>query len=99
MGGADGIGGGNEALRALLEEAQISNAGLARAVISAAAREGTHLGTNATSVRRMLGGVQPRHPVPRLVATVLTRRLGQQVTVTDCGFIDQEPTGRTRMTG
>jgi hypothetical protein len=38
MGGADGIGGGNEALRALLEEAQISNAGLARAVISAATR-------------------------------------------------------------
>ncbi|MBV9142799.1 MAG: hypothetical protein JO115_18120 [Pseudonocardiales bacterium] len=93
MGGAGGTGVGNEALRALLEEAQISNAGLARAVISAAAREGTHLGTNATSVRRMLSGAQPRHPVPRLIATVLSRRLERQVRVTDCGFIDQEPTG------
>ncbi|MGH3803202.1 MAG: hypothetical protein ACRDTD_24345, partial [Pseudonocardiaceae bacterium] len=84
--------GGNTALRALLEEAQMSNAGLARAVVSAAAREGLHIGTSVTSVRRMLDGAQPRWPVPRLVATVLSRRLHREVTVTECGFVDREPT-------
>lgn len=85
--------GGNGALRALLEEAEMSNAGLARAVVSAAAREGRHLGTNTTSVRRILDGAQPRWPVPRLVATVLSRRLQREVKITECGFIDREPTG------
>ncbi len=85
--------GGNTALRALLEEAEMSNAGLARAVVSADAREGKQLGTNATTVRRMLNGAQPHWPVPRLVATVLSRRLQREVKVTECGFIDREPTG------
>ncbi|MGH3874265.1 MAG: hypothetical protein ACRDSR_22650 [Pseudonocardiaceae bacterium] len=85
--------GANTALRALLAEAEMSNAGLARAVVNAAAREGRHLATTATTVRRMLNGAQPRWPVPRLIATVLTRRLHQEVTVTDCGFVDREPIG------
>ncbi|MGH3720523.1 MAG: hypothetical protein ACRDRI_17090 [Pseudonocardiaceae bacterium] len=85
--------GGNSALRALLAEAEMSNAGLARAVVNTAAREGKHVGTSATAVRRMLEGAQPRWPVPRLIATVLARRLHQEVTVTDCGFIDREPIG------
>ncbi|MGH3769982.1 MAG: hypothetical protein ACRDRW_01045 [Pseudonocardiaceae bacterium] len=93
MSGEGGTAGGNTALRALLEEAAMSNAGLARAVVNAAAREGKHLATTATSVRRVLDGAQPRWPVPRLIATVLARRLHQEVTVTDCGFIDREPTG------
>ncbi|MGB6161924.1 MAG: hypothetical protein WBF75_05005 [Pseudonocardiaceae bacterium] len=94
MSGAGGTAaGGNTALRALLEEAEMSNAGLARAVISAAAREGKHLGTNTTSVRRILDGAQPRWPVPRLVAAVLSRRLQREVKLTECGFIDREPTG------
>ncbi|MGH3770299.1 MAG: hypothetical protein ACRDRW_02690 [Pseudonocardiaceae bacterium] len=56
MSGEGAAAGGNSALRALLEEAEMSNAGLARAVVSAAAREGKHAGTSATSVRRMLDG-------------------------------------------
>ncbi|MGH3720531.1 MAG: hypothetical protein ACRDRI_17130 [Pseudonocardiaceae bacterium] len=93
MGGEGGAAGGNRALRALLEEAEMSNAGLARAVVNAAAREGKHLGTSATTVRRMLDGAQPRWPVPRLIAAVLARRLHQEMTVTDCGFLDREPIG------
>ncbi|MGH3720992.1 MAG: hypothetical protein ACRDRI_19530 [Pseudonocardiaceae bacterium] len=93
MSGEGGVAGGNRALRALLAEAEMSNAGLARAVVNAAAREDKHVGTSATSVRRMLDGAQPRWPVPRLIATVLARRLHQEVTVTDCGFLDREPTG------
>ena len=94
MSGAGGTAaGGNVALRALLEEAEMSNAGLARAVVSAAAREGKHVGTNTTSVRRILDGAQPRWPVPRLVAAVLSRRLQREVSLPDCGFIDREPVG------
>ncbi|MGQ0773728.1 MAG: hypothetical protein ACT4NY_04810 [Pseudonocardiales bacterium] len=93
MSGAGGTAAGNGALRALLEEAEMSNTGLARAVVNAAAREGKYLGTSATSVRRMLDGAQPHWPVPRLVAMVLSRRLQQEVKVTECGFIDREPTG------
>jgi len=85
--------GGNTALQALLQEAEMSNAGLARAVVNAAAREGLHLGTNTTTVRRMLDGAQPRWPVPRLVATVVSRRLQREMKITECGFIDREPTG------
>ncbi|MGH3931612.1 MAG: hypothetical protein ACRDTF_16760, partial [Pseudonocardiaceae bacterium] len=86
----DGEGGarGNTALRALLEEGEMSNAGLARAVVTMAAEEGIHVGTNTTAVRRMLEGCQPHWPVPRLVAKVLSRRLHQEVTITECGFVD-----------
>jgi tetratricopeptide (TPR) repeat protein len=80
--------GGNAALRALLVDAGMSNAALARAVVVAGREQGVHLGTNTTSVRRMLDGAQPRRPVPRLVAKVVSRRLGYQVTVPECGFTD-----------
>jgi len=100
MSGAGGtVAGGNVALRALLEEAEMSNAGLARAVVSAAAREGKHLGTNTTSVRRILDGAQPRWPVPRLVTAVLSRRLQREVKLTECGFLDREPIGEDPYNG
>jgi hypothetical protein len=44
--------------------------------------------TNTTSVRRMLDGCQPRWPVPRLVAKVLSRALHHEISVTECGFAD-----------
>ena len=84
-------GSGNTALRALLDEAEMSNIALGRAVVAAGAREGIHLGTNTTSVKRMLDGCQPRWPAPRLVAAVLSRRLRREVTVTECGFADRTP--------
>ncbi|GLZ37832.1 hypothetical protein [Actinokineospora sp. NBRC 105648] len=77
---------GNPALRARLDDSGMTNGELARAVVRAAAAEGVHLATSATSVRRMLQGTQPYAPVPRLVAKVLARRLGYEVTVADCGF-------------
>jgi hypothetical protein len=83
--------GKNTALRGLLDEAEMSNDALGRAVVAAGAREGTHLGTNATSVRRMLDGCQPRWPTPRLVPGVLSQRLQREVSVTDCGFVDCAP--------
>ncbi|MEV6606771.1 hypothetical protein [Kutzneria sp. NPDC051319] len=78
----------NTALARLLKTAELSNAGLARSIVGAGAREGIHLGTNATAVARMLQGCQPRWPVPRLVASVLATRLGYAVEVNDCGFTE-----------
>ncbi|MET8763680.1 hypothetical protein [Lentzea sp. NPDC004782] len=78
-------------MRALLADAGLSNSALARAVIETGAREGVHLGTTTTSVRRMLEGAQPRWPVPRIVAKVLATRLGYPVSVEDCGFADRSP--------
>ncbi|MGH3940605.1 MAG: hypothetical protein ACRDTG_18610, partial [Pseudonocardiaceae bacterium] len=54
-------GGTNSALRGLLDEAEMSNTGLARAVVHAGAREGIHLGTDTTAVKRMLDGAQVTH--------------------------------------
>lgn len=83
----------NTALRELLDEAEMTNMALGRAVVAAAAREGTHLGTNTTSVRRMLDGGQPRWPAPRLVAAVLSGRLQREVGVSECGFADRSAAG------
>ncbi len=85
--------GKNNALRALLDEAEMSNTGLAAAVVAVAAKEGVHVGTSTTSVKRMLDGCQPRWPTPRLVAAVLSRRLQREVGVIECGFADRAPAG------
>ncbi len=91
MGCEGHAGSRNPALRALLDESRMSNAALARAVVTAGAEEGVHLGTNTTAVKRMLDGSQPRWPVPRLVAKVLSRSLRREISVTDCGFDDRAP--------
>jgi tetratricopeptide (TPR) repeat protein len=77
---------GNTRLRGLLVESGLSNSALARSVVAAGAVEGVHLGTTATSVRRMLDGTQPHWPVPRLVAAVLARKLAREVSLAECGF-------------
>lgn len=99
MGGGERPTNGNAALRALLDEANVSNAKLARAVIRAGAEEGVHLGTTPTSVKRMLDGAQPRWPVPRLVAQTLSRHLQREVSVADCGFADRGPASDDRYDG
>jgi len=91
--------GGNSALRTLLDEAEMSNTGLARAVVVAGAKEGIHLGTGTTSVRRMLNGCQPWWPVPRLVAAALSQRLRRDISITDCGFADCTPAEEDRFDG
>ncbi len=99
MSSESGADGGNRALRALLDEAGMSNAALARAVVAAGAEEGVHLGTNTTSVTRMLDGSQPRWPVPRLVAKVLSRHVHREISVTECGFADRTPAADDRHNG
>ncbi len=99
MGREGQAGDHNSALRGLLDEAGMSNAALARAVVTAGAEEGVHVGTNTTSVKRMLDGSQPRWPVPRLVAKVLSRQLHREVSVTACGFADRTPASDDRYDG
>ncbi|MGH3832996.1 MAG: hypothetical protein ACRDRS_21580 [Pseudonocardiaceae bacterium] len=89
--GSGSAAAGNNALRVLVDEAGLSHTGLARAVVALGAAEEAQVGTNTTSVRRMLEGAQPRWPVPRLVAQVLSRRLCREVSVTECGFADRAP--------
>ncbi|MGH8922543.1 MAG: hypothetical protein ACRD0H_30105 [Actinomycetes bacterium] len=89
MGGQDK----NAELRGLLDEAEMSNTALAGAVVAAGGREGIHLGTSSTTVRRMLDGCRPHWPTPRLVAAVLSGRLQREISVTDCGFADCTPPG------
>lgn len=87
------------ALRSLLDEAGMSNAALARSVVTAGAQEGVHVGTNTTSVKRMIDGSEPRWPVPRLVAAVLSRNLRREISVTECGFADRSPATDDRHDG
>ncbi|MGH3688201.1 MAG: hypothetical protein ACRDRE_16210 [Pseudonocardiaceae bacterium] len=91
--------GGNCALRVLMEEARLSNAALARAVVAAGAEEEAYVGTNTTSVRRILDGCQPRWPVPRLIAKVLSQALHHEVSVTECGFVDRTPAAEDHYDG
>jgi hypothetical protein len=86
-------------LRVLLDEVGMSNAALGRAVVAAGAEEGVHVGTSTTSVKRMLHGAQPRWPVPRLVAKVLSRALHREISVTECGFADRTPAEDDRYDG
>jgi hypothetical protein len=77
----------NLRLRALLDEAAMSNKGLARRVVDLAAIQGmTGVRCDHTSVLRWLTGEQPRPPVPELVAMVLSDALGRKVSETELGM-------------
>ena len=77
----------NLRLRALLDEAGMSNKGLARRVADLAAAQGVaNVRCDHTSVLRWLAGEQPRPPVPELAAIVLSEALGRQVAETELGM-------------
>ncbi|MCX4658827.1 hypothetical protein [Streptomyces uncialis] len=85
----------NDRLRALLAEAAWTSAAFARAVNSAGAEIGRALSYDRTSVAHWLAGARPRHPVPDLVAEVLSRKLGRSITAAVAGF----PDGSARRAG
>jgi hypothetical protein len=76
----------NERLRALIEEAGCSNVGLARLVNRDGAERGLDLRYDKTSVTRWLRGQQPRGTAPLVIAAVLSRELGREVSVQDIGM-------------
>ena len=77
----------NLRLRSLLDEAGMSNKGLARRVVDLAAIQGlAGVRCDHTSVLRWLAGEQPRPPVPELVAVVLSNALGRKISETEMGM-------------
>lgn len=78
----------NERLRALIQEAGCSNAGLARRVDLCGAEHGLDLRYDKTSVARWLRGQQPRGRAPGIIAEALGRKLGRPVTIDEIGMAD-----------
>ncbi|MGW7515210.1 transcriptional regulator [Streptomyces sp. NPDC054796] len=76
----------NERLQALIQEANCSNAGLARRVNMCGAEHGLDLRYDKTSVARWLRGQQPRGRAPGIIAEALGRKLGRTVTIDEIGM-------------
>ncbi len=65
----------------------MSNKELARRIKTAAQVWGQpHVQPDATAVRRWLNGLQPRPPVPAIIADVISASVGFRVTTYDLGF-------------
>ncbi|NLU74252.1 transcriptional regulator [Streptomyces sp. HNM0575] len=78
----------NEKLQALLQEAECSNAGLARRVNLCGLEHGLDLRYDKTSVARWLRGQQPRGRAPAIISEALGRKLGRSVTLDEIGMAD-----------
>jgi hypothetical protein len=76
----------NERLQALIQEAGVSNAGLARRVNLCGAEHGLDLRYDKTSVGRWVRGQQPRGRVPEIIAEALGRKLGRTLSVEEIGM-------------
>ena len=76
----------NTRLRRLIGEARWTGQALARAVNRAGAEAGLTLTYDRTAVAHWLAGVRPSAQVGKLVAEVLSRRLGRVLTLQDVGF-------------
>jgi len=83
-------GAPNEQFAAVLAESGISKTGLAKRVRDLAEAQRVKVpATDHTAVERWLTGQKPRPATAKLVAQVLTRRLGRKVTESDLGFTAQ----------
>ncbi|MFG3409399.1 transcriptional regulator [Streptomyces sp. NPDC048142] len=79
----------NTDLARWLERSGMSNKELARRIKAAAQAWGQpHIQTDATAVRRWLAGLQPRPPVPEIIADVISASVGFRVTTYDLGFAE-----------
>jgi hypothetical protein len=76
----------NERLQALIQEANCSNAGLARRVNTRGVEHGLDLRYDKTSVARWLRGQHPRGRAPAVICDVLGRELGRTVTLDEIGM-------------
>jgi hypothetical protein len=78
----------NTKLRMVIERAGLSNEALARRVVQVASENGIEAAYNHISVRRWLDGSRPRGLVPQFIATALSRKLGEPVTLAGIGMDD-----------
>ncbi|QKW49922.1 transcriptional regulator [Streptomyces buecherae] len=80
----------NERLRALIAEADCSHSGLARQVNMCGRAHGMDLRYDKTSVSRWLRGQRPRDTVPKVIAEVLSGKLGRRVTLHEMGMAAEQ---------
>ncbi|MFG2800289.1 tetratricopeptide repeat protein [Streptomyces pseudovenezuelae] len=83
----------NAHLVAVMDEAQVSNKGLAKRMKDAAAQRGVHLGTTHVSVQRWRDGAGITPQTAVIMADVLSTKTGRRITPGDLGFFDhsQQP--------
>lgn len=82
----------NAHLIAVMDEAKVSNKGLAKRMTDEAAHRGMDLGTTHVSVKRWRDGAGIKPETAALMADVLTVKLGRRVTPGDLGFFDHTTT-------
>ncbi|MGA5203065.1 sporulation protein [Streptomyces variegatus] len=78
----------NAHLVAVMDEAKVSNKGLAKRMKDAAAQRGIRLGTTHVSVQRWRDGAGIQPQTAALMADVLSAKLGRRITPGDFGFFD-----------
>lgn len=79
----------NAQLIAVMDEAKVSNKGLAKRMKDAAARRGISLGTTHVAVQRWRDGAGIKPETAAIMADVLGAKLDRRVTPGDLGFFDQ----------
>lgn len=80
----------NRLLAAVMEEAGVSNKGLASRVRAEAEKAGHAVSTDHVAVRRWLNGVRPHVETIPCIAAALSAKLGRKITPAEIGF-DGEP--------
>lgn len=78
----------NAKLIAVMDEAKVSNKGLAKRMQDAAAQRGLELGTTHIAVQRWRGGSGIKPETAAIMADVLSAKLGRRLTPGDLGFFD-----------
>ncbi|MEV6028891.1 sporulation protein [Streptomyces sp. NPDC052036] len=78
----------NAQLIAFMDEARVSNKGLAKRMKDAAAQRGISLGTTHIAVQRWRDGVGIKPETAAIMADVLSVKLGRRITPGDLGFFD-----------
>ena len=80
----------NERLAEAMRAAGLSNKALARRVRELSECRGRTVACDHTSVSRWLAGTTPREPTARLIAEVLSERIGRPLTLADAGLSRSE---------
>ncbi|MER6051101.1 sporulation protein [Streptomyces sp. NPDC001793] len=79
----------NAQLIAVMDEAQVSNKGLAKRLRDAAEQRGMNLGTSHVGVQRWRDGAGIKPETAALMAEVLSTKLNRRITPSDLGFFSQ----------
>ncbi|MEV2246802.1 sporulation protein [Streptomyces sp. NPDC049970] len=78
----------NAQLIAVMEQAKVSNKGLAKRMKDTAAARGINLGTTHVSVQRWRDGAGIQPQTAAIMADVLSTKLGRRIRLGDLGFFD-----------